>query len=64
MDKALYPELRMIATVVLFEANLPMGLVTTLADAVTKEANLQMASFVYSLIKSMTKSTVPDFASV
>uniref|UniRef100_A0A673XYJ9 Vitellogenin domain-containing protein n=1 Tax=Salmo trutta TaxID=8032 RepID=A0A673XYJ9_SALTR len=64
MDKALYPELRMIATVVLFETNLPMGLVTTLADAVTKEANLQMASFVYSLIKSMTKSTVPDFASV
>ncbi|XP_063747534.1 vitellogenin-2-like [Eleginops maclovinus] len=64
MDKALHPELRMVTAIVLFETKLPMGLVTTLADALLKEKNLQTASFVYSYMKSMTKSTSPDLASV
>ncbi|XP_034529933.1 vitellogenin 2 [Notolabrus celidotus] len=64
MDKALHPELRMVAAIVLFETKLPMGLVTTLADTLLKETNLQVASFVYSYIKAMTKNTAPDFASV
>nr|XP_046247526.1 vitellogenin-2-like [Scatophagus argus] len=64
MDKALHPELRMAAAIILFETKLPMGLVTTLADALLKEANLQVASFVYSYMKAMTKNTAPDFASV
>lgn len=64
MDKALHPELRMIATFVLFETNLPMCLATTLADAVAKDVNLQVASFVDSLMKAMTKCTAPDFTSV
>lgn len=64
MDKALHPELRMVAAIVLFETKLPMGLVTTLADALLKESNLQVASFVYSYMKAMTKNTAPDFASV
>lgn len=64
MDKALHPELRMVVAIVLFETKLPMGLVTTLADALLKETNLQVASFVYSYMKAMTKNTAPDFASV
>ncbi|XP_073332773.1 vitellogenin-2-like [Pagrus major] len=64
MDKALRPELRMVAAIVLFETKLPMGLVTTLADTLLKESNLQVASFVYSYMKAMTKNTAPDFASV
>ncbi|XP_042372245.1 vitellogenin-2-like [Plectropomus leopardus] len=64
MDKALHPELRMVAAIVLFETKLPMGLVTTLADALLQEKNLQVASFVYSYMKAMTKNTAPDFASV
>ncbi|XP_010782071.1 vitellogenin-2-like [Notothenia coriiceps] len=64
MDKTLHPELRMVTAIVLFESKLPMGLVTTLADALLKETNLQIASFVYSYMKSMTKSTAPDLASV
>ncbi|XP_074525154.1 vitellogenin-2-like [Halichoeres trimaculatus] len=64
MDKALHPELRMVAAIVLFETRLPMGLVTTLADNLLKETNMQVASFVYSYIKAMTKNTAPDFASV
>ena len=64
MDRALHPELRMVAAVVLFETRPPMGLVITLADAVQKETNLQVASFVYSYMKSLTRSTASDFAPV
>lgn len=64
MDKALHSELRMVTAIVLFESKLPMGLVTALADAIREEKNLQIASFVYSYMKSMTKSTAPDLASV
>ncbi|KAM3876385.1 vitellogenin-like [Diretmus argenteus] len=64
MDKALHPELRMVSAIVLFETKLPMGLVTTLADAVMNEENLQIASFVFSYMKAMTKNTAPDFAAV
>ncbi|XP_056132380.1 vitellogenin-2-like [Lampris incognitus] len=64
MDKALHAEIRMVAAIVLFETKLPTGLVTTLADAVLNEANLQVASFVYSYMKAMTKNTAPDLATV
>ncbi|XP_035863457.1 vitellogenin-2-like isoform X3 [Sander lucioperca] len=64
MDEALHPELRMVAAIVLFETKLPMGLVTALANVLLKEKNLQVASFVYSYMKAMTKNTAPDFASV
>nr|BAD93695.1 vitellogenin [Verasper moseri] len=56
MDKALHPELRMLACIVLFETRPPVGLVTTLASIVKAEENLQVASFTYSYMKSMTKS--------
>ena len=64
MDKALNAEIRMAAALVLFETRLPAGLVTAIADATLKETNLQVASFVYSYMKSMTKNTAPDYASV
>uniref|UniRef100_A0A8C3AJM4 Phosvitin n=1 Tax=Cyclopterus lumpus TaxID=8103 RepID=A0A8C3AJM4_CYCLU len=64
MDKTLNPELRMVAALVLFETKLPMGLVITLANAALNENNLQIASFVYSYMKSMTRNTTPYFASV
>ena len=61
MDRALQPEVRMVAAVVMFETKLPMGLVYTLANAIMNEKNLQVASLVYSYMKSMTRSTAPDF---
>lgn len=64
MDKHLDPELRMVAAIVLFETKLPMGLVTTLAQTLLKEANLQVASFVYSYMKALAKTTTPDHTSV
>uniref|UniRef100_A0A3Q3GPF5 Vitellogenin-like n=1 Tax=Labrus bergylta TaxID=56723 RepID=A0A3Q3GPF5_9LABR len=64
MDKDLHAELHITAAIVLFETKLPMGLVTILANALLKEKNLQVASFVYSYMKAMTKNTAPDLASV
>ncbi|KAJ8010917.1 hypothetical protein DPEC_G00080130 [Dallia pectoralis] len=64
MDKNLHPELRMLACVVLFETKPPMGLVTTLANILRTEENLQVASFTYSHMKSLTRSTAPDYAPV
>lgn len=60
----MHPELRMAAAMVLFETKLPMGLVTYLANILMREKNLQVTSFVYSYMKSMTKNTAPDYASV
>uniref|UniRef100_A0A8C4IXH1 Phosvitin n=1 Tax=Dicentrarchus labrax TaxID=13489 RepID=A0A8C4IXH1_DICLA len=64
MDKALHPELRMLASIVLFETRPAMGLVTTLANIVKTEENLQVASFTYSHMKSLTRSTAAIHASV
>uniref|UniRef100_A0A8C6Q8A1 Phosvitin n=1 Tax=Nothobranchius furzeri TaxID=105023 RepID=A0A8C6Q8A1_NOTFU len=57
MDKNLEPELRMVSAIVLFETKLPMGLVTTLAQNLLKESNLQVASFVYSYMKHLESQT-------
>ncbi|KAM8874646.1 vitellogenin-2-like [Spinachia spinachia] len=64
MDKALHSEVRMVAAIVLFETKLPMGLVITLANNLLTEKSLQVSSFVYSYMKSMTRNTSPDLASV
>ncbi|KAG7282879.1 hypothetical protein CRUP_020717 [Coryphaenoides rupestris] len=64
MDKALEPELRMLACIVLFETRPAMGLVTTLANVLKTEENLQVASFTYSHMKSLSRSTVAHQASV
>ncbi|XP_048107993.1 LOW QUALITY PROTEIN: vitellogenin-like [Alosa alosa] len=64
MDKALHPELRMVAAVVLFETKPTVALVSTIASVLKKETSMQIVSFVYSYIRSLTRSTVPDYATV
>ena len=64
MDKALQPELRMLACIVLFETKPRIGLVTALANVLKTEENLQVASFTYSHMKSLTRSTASHQASV
>ncbi|KAJ8376408.1 hypothetical protein SKAU_G00069880 [Synaphobranchus kaupii] len=64
MDRAVYPEVRMVACVVLFETSPTMGLVVAIADALQKETNLQVASFTYSHMKALSRSTVPDLAPI
>ncbi|KAJ8408504.1 hypothetical protein AAFF_G00259180 [Aldrovandia affinis] len=64
MDRTLHPEVRMVACIVLFETRPTMGLVAAIADALQKEPSLQVASFTYSHMKALTRSTAPDLAPV
>lgn len=64
MDRSLDPELRMLACIVLFETKPSVGLVTALANVVKTEENLQLASFTYSHMKSLSRSTSAIHSSV
>ncbi|XP_066503607.1 vitellogenin-like isoform X2 [Hoplias malabaricus] len=64
MDKTLHPEVRTVALIVLFETKPSVALMTTIANAVHKEADKHVASFTYSYIKSLTKSMAPDLKDV
>ncbi|XP_036375472.1 vitellogenin-like [Megalops cyprinoides] len=59
MDQSQQPEVRMLASVVLLEAKPPLALLTTVAEALTHETSLHVTSFVYSLMKSLSRSTTP-----
>ncbi|XP_016409803.1 vitellogenin-like [Sinocyclocheilus rhinocerous] len=64
LDRALHPEVRMVACIVLFEAKPSVALVSSLAGALKTETNMHVVSFAYSHIKSLTKITAPDMAAV
>ncbi|XP_041913753.1 vitellogenin-like isoform X4 [Alosa sapidissima] len=64
MDKALHSELRMVACIVLFETKPAVALVSTLANVLKKETNMQLVSFAYSHMKSLSRSTAPDLVTV
>uniref|UniRef100_A0AAY5F3J4 Vitellogenin domain-containing protein n=1 Tax=Electrophorus electricus TaxID=8005 RepID=A0AAY5F3J4_ELEEL len=64
MDKTLHPELRMVACILLFETKPSVALMSTLAGALEKEPSMQVTSFTYSHIKSLTRSMAPDFINV
>ncbi|KAK9967422.1 hypothetical protein ABG768_001824 [Culter alburnus] len=64
LDRALHPEVRMVAGIVLFETKPSVALVSSLAGALKTETNLHVASFAYSHIKSLTRITAPDMAAV
>ncbi|KAG2461597.1 VIT protein, partial [Polypterus senegalus] len=56
MDHKNHPEVRMVASVVLFESEPPVALVTAVAEALLKESSLQVASFAYSQMKALSRS--------
>ncbi|NXI48061.1 VIT2 protein, partial [Galbula dea] len=58
-DQSLPPEVRMMACAVIFETRPALPLITTIANVVVKESNLQVASFVYSHMKALSKSSLP-----
>ncbi|XP_072245544.1 vitellogenin-1-like [Leuresthes tenuis] len=57
MDKDIHPELRMLSCIVLFETRPSMALVITVANNVKTEKDLQVASFTYSHMKSLSRSS-------
>uniref|UniRef100_A0A8C1Z631 Vitellogenin domain-containing protein n=1 Tax=Cyprinus carpio TaxID=7962 RepID=A0A8C1Z631_CYPCA len=62
LDRALHPEVRMVACIVLFESKPSVALVSSLAGALKTETNMHVVSFAYSHIKSLTRITAPDMA--
>ncbi|NXS06452.1 VIT2 protein, partial [Neodrepanis coruscans] len=58
-DQSLPSEVRMVACAVIFETRPALPLITTIANVVMKERNLQVASFVYSHMKALSKSRLP-----
>uniref|UniRef100_A0A672N034 Vitellogenin domain-containing protein n=1 Tax=Sinocyclocheilus grahami TaxID=75366 RepID=A0A672N034_SINGR len=64
LDRALHPEVRMVACIVLFETKPSVALISSLVGALKLETNMHVASFAYSHIKSLTRITAPDMAAV
>ncbi|KFV46604.1 Vitellogenin-1 [Tyto alba] len=60
LNHKIHPRVRMLAAVVLLETKPGLPIVTTLADAVLKEPSLQVASFIYSYLRALGRSTAPD----
>ncbi|NXA95386.1 VITA2 protein, partial [Melanocharis versteri] len=58
-DESVSPEVRMVACAVIFETRPALPLITTIANVAMKESNLQVASFVYSHMKALSKSRLP-----
>ncbi|NXW94117.1 VIT2 protein, partial [Alopecoenas beccarii] len=63
-DQSLPPEVRMMACAVIFETRPALPLITTIANVAMKESSLQVASFVYSHMKALSKSSLPSMYNI
>ncbi|NWQ73785.1 VIT2 protein, partial [Columbina picui] len=63
-DQSLPPEVRMMACAVIFETRPALPLITTIANVAMKESSLQVASFVYSHMKALAKSSLPSMYNI
>ncbi|XP_043941973.1 vitellogenin-like [Protopterus annectens] len=57
-------EVRMAAGIVLFNSQPSLSLLTAVANCLQKESNLQVLSFIYSYMKALMRSTLPDHLNV
>ncbi|NWV96643.1 VIT1 protein, partial [Machaerirhynchus nigripectus] len=60
LNHKIHPRIRMLAAVVLLETKPGLPIVMTLAEAVLKEPSMQVASFIYSHLRALGRSTAPD----
>ncbi|NXJ61254.1 VIT1 protein, partial [Rostratula benghalensis] len=60
LNHKIHPRVRMLAAVVLLETKPSLPILMTLADAVLKEPSMQVASFIYSHLRALGRSTAPD----
>ncbi|XP_029534705.1 vitellogenin 3, phosvitinless [Oncorhynchus nerka] len=60
VQRHLPTEIRMLACMILFETKPPLALVSTVTAFLLEEADMHVASFSYSLIWSIAKSSTPD----
>ncbi|XP_066049216.1 vitellogenin-1-like [Chamaea fasciata] len=60
LNQKIHSRIRMLAAAVLLETKPGLPIVMTLADAVLKEPSMQVASFIYSHLRALGRSTAPD----
>ncbi|NXJ74285.1 VIT1 protein, partial [Trogon melanurus] len=60
LNHKIHPRVRMTAAVVLLETKPGLSTLMTVADAVLKEPSMQVASFIYSYLRALGRSTAPD----
>ncbi|NWS74842.1 VIT1 protein, partial [Crotophaga sulcirostris] len=60
VNQKIHPRVRMVAAVVLLETKPGLPIVMALANAVLKEPSMQVASFIYSHLRALGRSTAPD----
>nr|XP_002188035.2 vitellogenin-1 [Taeniopygia guttata] len=60
LNQKIHPRIRMLAAAVLLETKPGLPIVMTLTDAVLKEPSMQVASFIYSHLRALGRSTAPD----
>nr|XP_054494546.1 vitellogenin-1-like [Agelaius phoeniceus] len=60
LNQKIHPRIRMLAAAVLLETKPGLPIVMTLADAVLREPSMQVASFIYSHLRALGRSTDPD----
>ncbi|NXV92269.1 VIT1 protein, partial [Calonectris borealis] len=60
LNHKIHPRIRMLAAVVLLETKPGLPILMTLVDAVLKEPSMQVASFIYSHLRALGRSTAPD----
>ncbi|XP_062353542.1 vitellogenin-1-like [Cinclus cinclus] len=64
LNQKIHPRIRMLAAAVLLETKPGLPIVMTLADAVLKEPSMQVASFIYSHLRALGRSTAPDLQGI
>ncbi|XP_050979330.1 vitellogenin 3, phosvitinless isoform X1 [Labeo rohita] len=60
VQRTLPAEIRMLACIVLLETKPSIALISVISEVLLEEADLQVASFSYSLLKGIAKSRTPD----
>ncbi|NXK02955.1 VIT1 protein, partial [Herpetotheres cachinnans] len=60
LNHKIHPRVRMLAAVVLLETKPGLPILMTIANAVLKEPSMQVASFIYSYLRALGRSTAPD----
>ncbi|KFP51004.1 Vitellogenin-1, partial [Cathartes aura] len=60
LNHKIHPRVRMLAAVVLLETKPGLPILMTLVDVVLKEPSMQVASFIYSHLRALGRSTAPD----
>ncbi|KAM9004450.1 vitellogenin-2-like [Sarcophilus harrisii] len=63
-DHSLQPKVRMMASAFLFEARPPPSVMAIVTNIMLKEKSLQVASFIYSYMKTISTNYFPDWANM